>query len=118
MSSPWKADGEPTAATTLAITPEAIDNLYDFLVATDWRCIYGLNLGYGTPQTDLAEATYVYNKLGPRLACFQIGNEVNLFKGHLRDRKLRTSRNSWSSGSRTPGQCNERFLKHSLACRM
>ena len=85
VDSPWKATGEPTAATVFAITPKAIDNLDGFLKATGWTCIYGLNLGYGTPETDIAEATYVFNKLGPRLQYFQVGNEVDLFKGHLRD---------------------------------
>lgn len=85
VDSPWKAAGEPTAATVFAITPQAIDNLNGFLQATGWRCIYGLNLGYGTPEIDLPEAQYVFGKLGDRLAYFQVGNEVDLFKGHLRD---------------------------------
>lgn len=83
--SPWKSTGEPTSATTFAITPEAIDNLDGFLRATGWSCIYGLNLGYGSAEQDLPEAKYVFQKLGPRLAYFQIGNEVDLFKRHLRD---------------------------------
>ncbi len=83
--SPWKATGEPTSATTFAITPEAIDNLDGFLRATGWTCIYGLNLGYGTPERDLPEAKYVFNKLGSRLLYFQVGNEVDLFRQHLRD---------------------------------
>lgn len=85
VDSPWKAAGEPTQATVFAITPEAIDHLDGFLRATGWTCIYGLNLGYGTPATDVPEARYVSDKLGPRLQYFQIGNEVDLFKGHLRD---------------------------------
>lgn len=85
VDSPWKAAGEPTAATVFAITPQAIDNLNGFLLATGWTCIYGLNLGYGSPATDVPEALYVANKLGPRLQYFQVGNEVDLFKGHLRD---------------------------------
>ena len=83
--SPWKAAGEPVRATMFSITPEAIDNLNGFLLATGWSCIYGLNLGYGTPETDIAEAVYVANKLGSRLQYFQVGNEVDLFKGHLRN---------------------------------
>jgi hypothetical protein len=85
VDSPWKHEGEPTSATVFAITPKAIDNLDGFLKATGWTCIYGLNLGYGTPETDIAEATYVFQKLGARLQYFQVGNEVDLFKGHLRD---------------------------------
>jgi hypothetical protein len=59
--------------------------LSGFLQATGWSCIYGLNLGYGTPDVDVKEAKYVFHKLGPRLQYFQVGNEVDLFKGHLRD---------------------------------
>lgn len=85
VDSPWKHEGEPTAATVFAITPQAVDNLDGFLKATGWTCIYGLNLGYGTPEVDVAEAVYVHERLGPRLQYFQVGNEVDLFKGHLRD---------------------------------
>jgi hypothetical protein len=85
VDSPWKKEGEPTAATMFAITPQAVDNLDDFLRATGWTCIYGLNLGYGTPGVDVEEAKYVFDKLGPRLQYFQVGNEVDLFKGHLRN---------------------------------
>jgi hypothetical protein len=80
-----QATGEPTAATTFAITPQAIDNLAGFLQAAGWSCIYGLNLGYGTAATDVPEAVYVYDKLGSHLEYFQIGNEVDLFSRHLRD---------------------------------
>lgn len=83
--SPWKAEGEPSTATVFAITPKTVDNLDGFLKATGWSCIYGLNLGYGTPEADVAEATYVMKRLGPRLQYFQLGNEVDQFKGHLRD---------------------------------
>ena len=82
-----KSTGEPTLETVFAITPQAIDNLDGFLKATGWSCIYGLNLGYGTPELDLPEAVYVYDKLGPRLQYFQVGNEVDLFSRHLRDEK-------------------------------
>lgn len=62
------------------ITPEAIDHLSDFLQATGWSLIYGLNLGYGKPENAADEAAYVMEKVGPdRLLAFQIGNEVDLF---------------------------------------
>jgi hypothetical protein len=56
------------------------------LRATGWTCIYGLNLGFGTPALDLPEAEFVHETLGPRLQYFQIGNEVdNFVQYHLRD---------------------------------
>ena len=79
-------NGDKPQDTLYAITPEAIRNLDGFLKATGWTCIYGLNLGFGTPETDVPEAQFVFNTLGPRLQYFQIGNEVDLFvQYHLRD---------------------------------
>jgi hypothetical protein len=70
-----------------AITPETIRELDSFLRATGWSCIYGLNLGYGTPETDIPEAQFVFETLGPRLEYFQIGNEVDNFpQYHLREK--------------------------------
>jgi hypothetical protein len=83
-----KADnGEPPPTTIFAITPEAIRNLDGFLRATGWTCIYGLNLGFGTEEADVAEARFVAQTLGPRLQYFQLGNEVDIFNRHLRDPK-------------------------------
>lgn len=82
--------GEPPPTTIYAVTPEAIRNLRGFLDATGWTCIYGLNLGYGTPETDVSEATFVYQTLGSKLQYFQVGNEVDLFSRHLRDK------NTWN----------------------
>ena len=78
--------GEPPPTTLYAVTPEAIRELKGFLDATNWSCIYGLNLGYGTVETDVAEASYVYKTLGKRLQYFQVGNEVDMFGRHLRDK--------------------------------
>ena len=79
-------DGSHPQDTLYAITPETIRELDGFLKATGWSCIYGLNLGFGTPETDLPEAQVVYKTLGPRLQYFQIGNEVDMFnRYHLRD---------------------------------
>ena len=63
-----------------AIEPVAVDRLADFLKATGWRAIYGLNLGTGTPERDADEAAYVAKKLGNRLLFFQIGNEPEFYK--------------------------------------
>lgn len=59
------------------ITPGALRNLRGFLDATGWSCIYGLNLGTGTPERAAEEAEAVTGILGPTLDYFQIGNEPN-----------------------------------------
>jgi hypothetical protein len=84
--------GEPTSKLAFSITPEAIDNLRAFLHATGWTCIYGINLGTNTPGRAAQEATYVAKTLGfthqhGKLEYFQLGNEPDLFKSHLRDPK-------------------------------
>jgi hypothetical protein len=80
-------NGDRPQSTLYAITPETIRNLDGFLKATGWSCIYGLNLGFGTPATDVPEAKFVFDTLGPRLQYFQIGNEVDMFTDyHLRER--------------------------------
>ena len=104
----WQADASETAPvrrlvlkngdrpqdTLYAITPQTIRELDGFLRATGWSCIYGLNLGFGTPATDVPEAEFVAKTLGPRLEYFQIGNEVDQFtQYHLRDVY------TWSSAS-------------------
>ena len=57
-----------------------MDRLAEFLDATGWNAIYGLNLGSGTPERDAEEAAYVAKKLGNRLICFQIGNEPEFYR--------------------------------------
>jgi hypothetical protein len=69
------------------VTAEAVNNLDEFLRGTGWTCIYGLNLGTGTPERAAQEAAYVAKILGTRLEYFQVGNEVDLFSSHLRDPK-------------------------------
>ncbi len=63
-----------------AIQPAAIDALAGFLDATGWTAIYGLNFGNSTPDRAAAEAAYVHQKLGSKLAFFQIGNEPDLYQ--------------------------------------
>ena len=65
---------------TFIITPRSIRNLQGFLSATDWRCIYGLNLGGGTLEQALAEGGFVAKTLGRQLIAVQFGNEPDLFK--------------------------------------
>jgi hypothetical protein len=62
-----------------AIEPVAVDRLAEFLKATGWNAIYGLNLGTGTAGRDADEAAYVAKKIGKRLLFFQIGNEPEFY---------------------------------------
>jgi hypothetical protein len=79
--------GQRPASYIFAITPDTIRQLDGFLRATGWSCIYGLNLGYGTPETVVPEARFVFETLGPRLQYFQVGNEVDQFVNYnLRER--------------------------------
>jgi hypothetical protein len=65
-----------------AITPAAIRNLRAFLDATNWRCIYGLNFGSGSPERAADEAAFVARTLGSRLIAFQLGNESDFWGGN------------------------------------
>ncbi|HVC47025.1 MAG TPA: hypothetical protein VND90_07235 [Terracidiphilus sp.] len=75
-----------------AVTPQAVRNLANFLRATGWTCIYGIGMGNNTPDPAAVEAIFVHRTLGDRLQYFQIGNEVDLFSGHLRDPKTWTAK--------------------------
>jgi hypothetical protein len=68
-----------TAPPSVSITPQAIRNLRDFIDATGWKLIYGLNMGTGTPEDAAAEAAYVMDVAGPKLIAFQLCNEPDLF---------------------------------------
>jgi len=63
-----------------AIQPVAVDKLAGFLDATEWKAIYGLNLGTGTPERAAEESAYVARTLGSRLLYFQIGNEPEFYR--------------------------------------
>lgn len=63
-----------------AIQPQAIHALAEFLHATGWQAIYGINFGNSTPERAAVEAAYVARTLGDRLAFFQIGNEPDFYR--------------------------------------
>ncbi|HTV08133.1 MAG TPA: hypothetical protein VMD97_03710 [Candidatus Aquilonibacter sp.] len=69
-----------------AVTPEAVHNLRAFLDVTGWTCLYGINLGTGTPARAAEEAESAHKILGPKLEYFQIGNEPDDFPSRFRDR--------------------------------
>ena len=73
------ADTGHKAPAPSTITPLAIRNLREFLDATGWQLIYGLNLGTGTPEVAAEEAAYVTDRMGSKLLAFQLGNEPDLF---------------------------------------
>jgi len=77
----WQPSAPPAAvsATSSSIGSADVDGLADFLQATGWRVIYGLNLKTATPQSDAAEATYAAGRLGTSLLAFEIGNEPDLY---------------------------------------
>jgi hypothetical protein len=61
------------------ITKLAVRNLRDFIDATGWELIYGLNLGKGTAEAAADEAAYVSQLMGEKLIAFQLCNEPDLF---------------------------------------
>lgn len=67
------------APAPVRITPQAIRNLRDFLDATGWKLIYGLNMGTGTAEDAAAEAAYVMDVAESKLIAFQLCNEPDLF---------------------------------------
>ena len=66
------------------ITPKSLRNLRAFLDATNWRCLYGLNLGRGPVDRVAEEASYVERILGSRLIAFQLGNEPDAWRNRYR----------------------------------
>ena len=80
-----KVVGEPSADLSYPIEPQAITNLRGFLDATGWTCIFGINLATNTPELAADEAAFAAKTLGAKLEYFQLGNEPDLFKNHMRD---------------------------------
>jgi hypothetical protein len=62
------------------ILPAHIDNLAAFVQATQWQVIYGVNLARNTPANAASEAAYVFQRLGPLLLAWEIGNEPDLYR--------------------------------------
>ena len=84
---PFEVFGPDTSKTEkhgTTTTALAVQNLRAFLDATGWNCLYGLNLGQGTVENAVREATAVQRILGPRLLAFQIGNEPDSFRNRYR----------------------------------
>jgi hypothetical protein len=65
--------------------PEGIAALGGFLRATEWKVLYGLNLGTGTPERAAEEAALVAKHAGDHLLAFQVGNEADLYGPAFRE---------------------------------
>jgi hypothetical protein len=86
-SPPFEVFGPDTSKTVkhgTVTTALALRNLREFLDATGWSCLYGLNLGQGTKENAAAEAAAAFRILGPRLIAFQIANEPDSFRNRYR----------------------------------
>ena len=86
-SPPFDAVGPDTSKNVKSdtpITPKSLRNLRVFLNATNWRCLYGLNLGRGTAEHAAEEAFHAHEILGPRLIAFQLGNEPDAWRNRYR----------------------------------
>ncbi|HEY4417119.1 MAG TPA: glycosyl hydrolase family 79 C-terminal domain-containing protein [Verrucomicrobiae bacterium] len=74
-------EGVPAARSereTTVINQATLTDLGEFLRATGWKAMWGLNLGTGTKAEAVQEALAVQAALGDRLQSFEIGNEVDL----------------------------------------
>jgi hypothetical protein len=86
-SAPFDAigpDNSKNLKSDTPITPVSLRNLREFLDATHWRCLYGLNLGRGPIERAAEEASHVEKILGPRLIAFQLGNEPDAWRNRYR----------------------------------
>jgi hypothetical protein len=76
----WRlVDQKATSKRPATLGPDGIAALGSFLRATNWKLLYGLNLGTGTPQRAAEEAAVVARHAGDHLLAFQVGNEADLF---------------------------------------
>ncbi|WP_143762894.1 glycosyl hydrolase family 79 C-terminal domain-containing protein [Ramlibacter tataouinensis] len=62
------------------ILPAHVDALADFLQATQWQLIYGVNMARNTTASAADEAAYVFGRLGSSLLAWEIGNEPDLYR--------------------------------------
>ncbi len=87
-----------TGQTPGAIATRDVDNLFEFVAKTGWKCLYGINLGCAGPipatngigpnftpppattsEYAAAEIAYVVDYYSDLLFGFEIGNEPNLY---------------------------------------
>jgi hypothetical protein len=76
----WRlVDQKAASERPATLGPEGIAALGSFLRATNWKLLYGLNLGTGTPERAAEEAALVVKHAGAHLLAFQLGNEADLY---------------------------------------
>ena len=77
----WMPGATPVAPGTTSrnVGTAEVDALSDFLTATGWQAIYGVNMKTSTPTAATAEAKYASMRLGSRMDALEIGNEINFF---------------------------------------
>ena len=82
----WRlTDSKAASERPATIGPEGIAALGGFLRATEWKVLYGLNLGTGTPERAAEEASLVAKHAGDHLLAFQVGNEADLYGPAFRE---------------------------------
>ncbi len=74
-----------------------IRNLRDFLDASGWNPICGLNMGTGTAENAANEAAFVMDVAGPKLIAFQMCNEPDSTATEFA-KQIKTSRNLRANG--------------------
>ena len=75
------SDGAPQVQSekgTTVVNQKVLREFGDFLRATGWKAMWGLNLGSGSKEQAAQEALAVHRALGDRLQSLEIGNEVDL----------------------------------------
>lgn len=76
----WVGNGFNVDSHFDVLTPEGIDKLAEFSRKTNWRVIFGLNLGHDNINASIDETKYLYQQFGDNLYALQIGNEPDYFK--------------------------------------
>jgi len=73
----WTPDGRQGQPNQ--ISKLDVNSFAEFIQATEWKVIYGINLAQNDEATAADEAAYAAQKLGDRLYCFELGNEPDLY---------------------------------------
>jgi hypothetical protein len=82
----WRlVDSKAASERPATLGPAGIGALGGFLSATEWKLLYGLNLGTGTPERAAEEAALVAKHAGDHLLAFQVGNEADLYGPAFRE---------------------------------
>ncbi len=85
--SSYAKDGPPVCATKATVVDDSvIGDLGEFLDATGWQLIWGLNLGGRDIGNALEEAASVIAATKDKLLALEIGNEPDLFAGGVAHR--------------------------------